>query len=139
MTRIVHLTTDCFKRDQDGAYITFDKAPVLLPPTLARLIEQQIANPVTLSMVQPAPGSGPAFLFPGPLAHRRPQGLAMQLLELGLPTLAAHNTATIAIAADLPPIVTSDLFGVHVNTAVEWSVLAQDSWADYLAARKGTE
>ncbi|MEU0650491.1 hypothetical protein [Streptomyces umbrinus] len=141
VTRIVHLTTDCFKRDQDGAYITFDKAPVLLPPTLARLIEQQIANPVTRSMLQPAPGSGPAFLFPGPLAHqpRRPQGLAMQLLELGLPTLAAHNTAMIAIAADLPPIVTSDLFGVHVNTAVEWSILAQDNWADHLAARKATQ
>ncbi|MEU3529746.1 hypothetical protein AB0E62_38925 [Streptomyces sp. NPDC038707] len=33
----------------------------------------------------------------------------------------------------------SDLFGIHVNTAVEWSVLAQDSWADYVAARKAAE
>ncbi|MFJ3310810.1 hypothetical protein ACIPSA_49345 [Streptomyces sp. NPDC086549] len=38
------------------------------------------------------------------------------------------------MAADLPPIVTSDLFGIHVNTAMEWAVLAQDSWAGYLAA-----
>ncbi len=141
VTRIVHLTTDCFQRNQDGSYITFDKAPVLLPPTLARLIEQQIASPLTRSMLQAAPGSGPVFLFPGPLVHqpRRPHGLAMQLLGLGLPTLAAHNTAMIAIAADLPPIVASDLFGIHVSTAIEWAVLAQDSWADYLAARKATE
>lgn len=62
----------------------------------------------------------------------------MQLLELGLPTLAAHNTAMIAIAADLPPIVASDLFGIHVSTAIEWAALAQDSWADYLAARRAT-
>lgn len=92
-------------------------------------------------MLKPAPGSGPAFLFPGPLAHqpRRPHGLASQLLELGLPTLAAHNTAMITMAADLPPIVTSDLFDIQVNTAMEWAVLAQDSWADYLAARRATE
>lgn len=75
------------------------------------------------------------------MAHqpRRLHGLALQLLELGLPTLAAHSTAMIVVAADLPPIVISDLFGIHVNTAVEWSVLAQDSWADYLAARKAAE
>lgn len=80
VTRIVQLTTDCFKRDQNGAYMTFDKAPVLLPPTLARLIERQIANPVTRSMLKPAPGSGPSFLFPGPVTHqpRRPHGLAGQ-------------------------------------------------------------
>jgi hypothetical protein len=141
VTRIVHLTTDCFQRDQDGAYITFDKVPVLLPPTLARLIEEQIARPLTRSVLQPAPGSGPAFLFPGPLGHqpRRPNGLTTQLLERGLPTLAAHNTAMIAIAVNLPPIVASDLFGIHVSTAIEWAALAQDSWADYLAARKATE
>ncbi|MFF2064444.1 hypothetical protein ACFVWZ_21970 [Streptomyces sp. NPDC058200] len=119
----------------------FDKAPVLLPATLARLVEQQIANPLTRSVLQPTPGSGPVFLFPGPLAHppRRPHGLTRQPLELRLPTLAAHNTAVIAVAADLPPIVANDLFGIHVSTAIEWAALAQDSWADHLAARKGTE
>ncbi|MFJ7063736.1 hypothetical protein ACIQVA_39910 [Streptomyces microflavus] len=58
----------------------------------------------------------------------------MQLLELGLPTLAAHNTAMIAVAAGLPPIVASALFGIHVSTAIEWAALTQDRWADYLAA-----
>ncbi|MET9155999.1 hypothetical protein ABZX82_32685 [Streptomyces griseoflavus] len=28
----------------------------------------------------------------------------------------------ITMAADLPSIVTSDLFGIHVNTATEWAV-----------------
>ncbi|MFJ2866788.1 hypothetical protein [Kitasatospora sp. NPDC087314] len=35
---------------------------------------------------------------------------------------------------DLPPIVVSDLFGVHPGTAFSWARFAQDSWADYLAA-----
>lgn len=119
----------------------FDKAPVLLPATLARLVEQQITNPLTRSVLQPTPGSGPVFLLPGPSAHqpRRPHGLTRQPFELGLPTLAAHNTARIAIVADLPSIVSGDLFGIHVSTAIEWAALAQDIWADHLAARKGTE
>ncbi|MER5852458.1 hypothetical protein ABT126_37065 [Streptomyces sp. NPDC002012] len=68
-----------------------------------------------------APGALSPVLFPGPLAHqpRRPHGQTRQFLELGLPTLAAHNTAVIAIAAHLPPIVASDLFGIHVSTAIE--------------------
>ncbi len=35
--------------------------------------------------------------------------------------------------------VTSDPFGIHVNTAMEWALFAQDSWGDYLAARRDTE
>ncbi|MFF2255455.1 hypothetical protein [Streptomyces sp. NPDC058142] len=38
------------------------------------------------------------------------------------------------MAGELPPIIISDLFGVHRNTATQWAALAQDSWAGYLAA-----
>ncbi|WP_189491117.1 hypothetical protein [Streptomyces antnestii] len=38
------------------------------------------------------------------------------------------------MAGELPPIIISDLFGVHRNTANQWAALAQDSWAGYLAA-----
>ncbi|WP_256259196.1 hypothetical protein [Streptomyces mirabilis] len=44
LIRIVRLTTDGFHQDEREAYFTFDKDPVLLPPTLARLIEQQITT-----------------------------------------------------------------------------------------------
>lgn len=52
----------------------------------------------------------------------------------GLPTLTARNTAMIEAVADLPPIVVSDLFGIHASTAHMWGQLANDSWAQYLAA-----
>ncbi|KUN83495.1 hypothetical protein [Streptomyces griseoruber] len=51
----------------------------------------------------------------------------------GLPIIAASNTALFGMAGELPPIVISDLFGVHRNTANQWAALARDSWADYLA------
>ena len=57
----------------------------------------------------------------------------------GLPTVAARNTALFGMAGELPPIIISDLFGVHRNTANHWAVLAQDSWAGYLAALRATE
>ncbi len=40
-TRIVELTTDRLHHEDDGVYLTLDRHPVLLPPKLARLIEQQ--------------------------------------------------------------------------------------------------
>ncbi|MFD9007735.1 hypothetical protein [Streptomyces sp. NPDC059552] len=41
--------------------------------------------------------------------------------------------------SDMPPIVISDLFGIHPGTAHSWARLAQNSWTDYLAARARTE
>ena len=39
IVRIVELTTDRYHTDESGAYLTIDRHPVLLPPSLARLIE----------------------------------------------------------------------------------------------------
>jgi len=88
----------------------------------------------------PAEGSG-VLLLPGRPAHRprNPDGLAQQLNHHGLPTIAARHTAMIGMASELPPIVISDLFGIHNNTANNWAGLAQDGWADYLAACRATE
>ncbi|WP_280341618.1 hypothetical protein [Nocardia abscessus] len=40
LAAIVELTADRFTRDETDAYLLFDTHPILLPPTLARLIEQ---------------------------------------------------------------------------------------------------
>jgi hypothetical protein len=40
--------------------------------------------------------------------------------------------------SEFPPIVVSDLFGIHPGTAHRWANYAQDSWADYLAACAST-
>ncbi|MER5361979.1 hypothetical protein [Streptomyces sp. NPDC002785] len=35
--------------------------------------------------------------------------------------------------ADLPPMVMSDLFGIHPKTAECWAAFTGGSWIDYLA------
>lgn len=46
LTRIVELTADQFHRDDDkNAYLTINRHPVVLPPKLARLIEDQLREP----------------------------------------------------------------------------------------------
>ncbi|MER5386939.1 hypothetical protein ABT040_43030 [Streptomyces sp. NPDC002688] len=137
ITRIVHLTANQFHEDKTGAYFTFDKNPVLLPPTLARLIEQQITTGRSRAALGPlATSEHPGLLLPGQPASRprSPEALSGQLMRHGLPTIAARNTALFGMAGELPPIIISDLFGVHRNTATQWAALAQDSWAGYLAA-----
>ncbi len=52
----------------------------------------------------------------------------------GLPGISARNTAMVEAITDLPPIVVSDLFGVHPHTAYVWAQYAQNSWAEYLEA-----
>lgn len=64
---------------------------------------------------------------------------AFSARSVGLPTIAARNTALFGMAGELPPIIISDLFGVHRNTATQWAALAQDSWAGNLDALKATE
>ncbi|CAL9335660.1 hypothetical protein SUDANB15_00155 [Streptomyces sp. enrichment culture] len=38
--------------------------------------------------------------------------------------------------ADLPPVVTADLLGIHPRTAERWATLAGGNWSDYVAARQ---
>lgn len=141
VTRLVELTTDQFDRDGSGAYLTIDRNPVLLPPKLGHLIEEQIARAASVSALRRPGTDDPRFLFPGlprtqPLSAGR---LQMLMKQHGLAVIAARNTAMIEAVADLPPIVVSDLFGISPATAYAWARYAQDSWADYLAVCQADE
>ncbi|MER7958166.1 hypothetical protein [Streptomyces sp. NPDC096030] len=57
----------------------------------------------------------------------------------GLPGISARNTAMAEVITDLPPIVVSDLFGIHPNTAFAWAQYAQNTWAEYLEAVQDVE
>ncbi len=137
LTRVVELTTDRFHRDETGAaFLTLERNPVLLPPKLGLLIEEQISRPAGDSMFrQPLHGT-PRFLFPGRPASRPLSSARLQNLmnQHDLPSLGARNTAMIEAVSVLPPIVVSDLFDVTASSAYRWARYAQDSWADYLAA-----
>jgi hypothetical protein len=134
--RITTLTTDRYHAQDGAAYLTLARNPVLLPPKLARLIEQQIESPSPVSLIGAAAQDGARFLLPGRPAHRplNVEWVRERLRRHELPTITARNTAMIEAVVDLPPIVVSDLFGIAVGTAHKWAQFAQDSWTDYLAA-----
>jgi hypothetical protein len=128
MTRIVELTADRFHRDGTDAYLTIDRNPVLLPPKLAHLIEELLAQ----SNSHPRGSRLHAnYLFPGrpPSRPRNACGVAALMRRNDLPVLTARNTAMIEAVNELPPIVVADLFGVQPNTAHRWAQFAQCSWA----------
>lgn len=142
VARIVELTTDRFSRDETHSYLLIEQNAVILPPSLAALVEELIEarQPDGLKRLGVGAGAGPgvpAFIFPGrpPSRPRNTTSLGKELRRFGLPTLAARNSAMIANIVDLEPVVVSDLFGVAPQTAHKWAQYAQTSWATYLAAR----
>lgn len=136
VSRIVELTTDRFHRDHDNAFLTIGTNPVLLPPKLAALIEAQITEPRYRSLARQPAGHLPRFLLPGspPGKPRSARAVQQLLRQHDLPTIAARNTSMIEAVSELPPIVVSDLFGIHPTTAHAWAKFAQTTWTDYLAA-----
>ncbi|WP_228992825.1 XRE family transcriptional regulator [Streptomyces sp. DH8] len=138
LTRIVTLTADHYTQEADGhGYLTLERNPVLLPPKLARLIQEQIIAAASTSMISPHPAS-PPFLMPGkvPGRHRSLNWFYTQMHEHGLPVRPARNTAMIEAVTRLPSIVVADLFGIHPGTADSWARYANASWAAHLAARR---
>ena len=140
-SRIAELTCDRFHRDAGSAYLTIERNPVLLPPKLARLIEEQLARTASIPMLKRTSDGAGDFLFPGrpPTWPINPGRLQTLMRQHGLAVITARNTAMLEAAAELPPIVVSDLFGISPRTAYRWAQYAQDSWADYLAACQDTE
>ncbi|MBT2896255.1 hypothetical protein [Streptomyces sp. McG3] len=110
---------------------------MLLPPKLARLIQEQITGAIGTSMLSPHPGS-PPFLMPGRVSsrHRSFNWLYAQMREHDLPVRQARNTAMIEAVTRLPPTVVADLPGIHLCTADSWARYANASWAAYRAPRQ---
>ncbi|MGW3939461.1 hypothetical protein [Streptomyces phaeochromogenes] len=133
LTRIVELTDDHIRHDQGHTYLTVNHHPFVLPPKLARLIDDQLQHSPRHSNT-----AGCRYLLPGhsPGRPRNPLGLADTLRHHGLPARAARNTAMMDALADLPPMVIADLLGIHPETAERWATLAGGNRSDYLAARR---
>jgi hypothetical protein len=134
VSRIHDLRVDQFHRDADRAYLTLDRFPVLLPPKLAAVIEEQIHEPASRSVLANTV-TDQTYLMPGRPPNRPIAVSSLQkvLAANQLPTLAARNTAMIETVAEMPPIIISDLFGVAISTAQRWAQYTLGSWADYLA------
>jgi hypothetical protein len=109
---------------------------VLLPPSLARLIEELIARGPVNAMLHNVSDGLPVYLFPGrpPSRPIHPRSIQTRMARYGLPVIQARNTAMITSAATMPPRVVADLFGISPSTAYRWALYAQSSWIDYLEA-----
>ncbi|WP_236567445.1 hypothetical protein [Nocardia sp. CY41] len=138
LVRIVELTTDRFHRDETDAYLVIDENAVILPPSLATLIEEQIRNGGLANIIRTPTPDQPTYLLPGrpPSRPRNTQTFSLRLKQYGLPTIGARNTAMLTNIIDLDAVVVADLLGLHPKTAHRWAQYAQTSWAAYLQARE---
>jgi hypothetical protein len=128
LTRIVELTRDHL--DRPGATtarnlrIATGSPAMVVPPALGRLLTQLPAtprNPSALALIEPT--EQPAWLFPGRSAHGNVNAsvIAKRLKGQAIHTRASRNAALIALAADLPASVLSDLFGISITSALQWT------------------
>jgi len=135
VTRLTALTVGQIEHDDAGTHLVLTGHRLLVPPALARLLVEQRVHATSRWAV--ATTAGPDRpLFPG--LHGRPthpEVLRANLKRYGIRPQAGRNTALAALAADLPPAVLADLFGIGITTAIRWASHARRDWAPYLAER----
>lgn len=133
---IVTLTTEAYTADGDGAYLSVDGCSIMLPPTLARLIDDQIRAQRAKRRATGADPEETLVLLPGrfPGRPRNAQTLSQQLIRAGLPTTHYRYAAMISNITDLPVADIAELFGLPQRRATRWARTAIANWNDYLAA-----
>ncbi|ELS50829.1 hypothetical protein [Streptomyces viridochromogenes] len=104
----------------------------LLKPALWGLCGLELRAALCLTCRQPP------SIFPGYAAgtHRSAATLAAKLRRYQLPVRPSRNTALLALAADLPAAVLSDLLGISITSALQWTRDAARDWNAYLASRQ---
>lgn len=79
VVRLVELTTDRLEQTEAGTYLTIERNPVLLPPTLDSLITTMNQQRRVNTLVQPS--GEPAYLFPGRPATRPRHPAALRVAD----------------------------------------------------------
>jgi hypothetical protein len=76
------------------------------------------------------------WTVPGRSAHGNVNAsvIAKRLKDQAIHTRASRNAALIALAADLPASVLSDVFGISITSAPQWTRRASRDWNTYVAA-----
>lgn len=95
VTRIVQLVHQDIQVREGNAYIQMGRHPLLLPPALARLLNEQMAKATSRSLVGRVTPRAASWIFPGALAGRPIDGpkLSGRLLRHGIDVRASRNTA----------------------------------------------
>jgi hypothetical protein len=135
-SRLVTLRSDDVQQQGNDIYLQIGNGRLPMPPALAALVTELRDHGHIPSAVGRASNER-SWLFHG-VAPGRPlsvSGLRRHLGNAGIHIRAAHNSALIEFATDLPAPVVADALGIHIETATRWSKYAKRDWADYLAAR----
>ncbi|WP_146167551.1 hypothetical protein [Micromonospora sp. MH33] len=76
------------------------------------------------------------WLFPGaaPGQPLSAQQLGARLRRLGVPARVSHNTTLMDLTGQLPAAVLSQLLGLHLQTATNWTQEAGNTRPRYAAA-----
>jgi hypothetical protein len=144
LSRIVELTEDHLHHAQSSSYdagptdfrVTLNGPLISVPPPLSPLLRALPAPPAgTVPLIGPT-GGDPAWLFPGRAAgrHIAPGALSAKLATHGIRARSSRNAVLIALAAELPVAVLSDLFDLSTAAAVGWARHAARDWQGYIAA-----
>ncbi|WP_327031730.1 hypothetical protein [Micromonospora ureilytica] len=133
VSRIVRLTVDHVSTGEAGTHLALGRKPVHLPTPLDDLVGQLVTRRHGFAVVGRI--TDHPWLFPGgapgrPLSAAR---LVQRLLPLGLQARLGRNTALMDLAAQLPAAVLSQLLGLHITTATEWTQEAGNTRPAYAA------
>jgi hypothetical protein len=136
ISRIRHLTTDQLDIGATSSFLRVGRHPLLLPPRLAKLLQQLADTPHTAARISTSDDTA-RWLFPGLTPGRPTSQLAFthRLRDLGVNARTARNAALMSLAVDLPVPILADVLGLHTATAERWAHLAQRDWTAYIAER----
>lgn len=121
-----------------GRHLRLGQTPVLLPPALALLIDEQLQQPARAPFGSITNGTRWLFPSPHPGRHVEPKTLYMRLATIGITVRPGRRAALMALAQDLPAAVLARLVGLHVTTAAAWSRELKRDWSAYLSTRINT-
>lgn len=119
----------------DGeTWVHFSDRPVRLSVPVDGLVRTLLER---RARDQRAYGPFSPSLFPGrnPGCHMSASGLGRQLLALGIPTNGARRSALFTLAREMSPSMLAALLGMSTHSAVAWTQLSQQKWAEYVGLR----
>ncbi len=135
LSRICLLTVENVTRKGSKIYVKFGKDDVVMPPDIARLVNQQAQiseqNPKGLMPNEQR------WLFPGQGfgTHLTPDALGRRLTALGIYMRPARNAALMHLAARLEPVILAQMLNLHENVAAEWCRAAGRTFNKYVELR----
>ena len=135
VSRVCTLTVEHIIEDAGVLSVTFGTDPVKMPPCLAEVLSSQsheaAANPKARRP------DGKRWLFPGQQFgnHVTANAVVRALIRIGVKSRPARNAALMSLAAELEAGIVASAFGLHINTAVLWSVNAGRAFNRHIARR----